>query len=141
MKYITFYYTVLALTILTPVPNIFSTITSPTFIGAVTVILSNSSIISNIIPFGIESAVFTGSKFKYEPFNFTVVVITLLGLVNSSTPYFSPLLQVFPSTLYPFSYFVTLSGHPIGQTIQVILAILLILCLLYTNRNITCYIF
>ncbi|MPM98274.1 hypothetical protein SDC9_145459 [bioreactor metagenome] len=106
-----------------PVFNIFSTITSPTFIGALTFIVSSTSIISNIISLGIESCVLTGSKFKYDFSSFTVEVITLLGLVNSSTPYFSPLLQVFPSTLYPSSVLVTTNGHPIGQTIQVIFAI------------------
>ena len=53
-----------------------------------TIILSNASIISNIIPFGIWSSVLTGSNCKYEFSSFVVVVLTFGGLVSSCTAVF-----------------------------------------------------
>ena len=103
--------------ILASVPQIFSTITSPTLIGEVAVTLSNSFIISKIFPFGIGLSVLTGSLLKLAPVIFTVEVTTLTGFVTSLIPYSFPRGQAFQVTCFFSSS--TLRWQPRGQQIQI----------------------
>ena len=70
----------------TPVPNIFSTMTSPAFTGAFTVTLLIFFIASKFKPFGIGPLVLTGSTGKLASFILTVEVITLTGFITSFKP-------------------------------------------------------
>lgn len=100
-------------------PKKSSTITSPVFNLFVTLTEFITFMASKILSFGISPKVLTGSKGKSLNFVATVEVMLLVGFKTSDFPKASPLLQVAPETVSSPPSSVTVSRHPLGQTIHV----------------------
>ena len=104
----------------TPVSATFFMITSPIWIGAVTVTSRISFMISKIFPLGISFSVLTETLAIVPSFILTLLVTIRVGFVTSFFFYSSPLGQVLPVTvILSASPIFTVSWHPIGQPMHI----------------------